>query len=52
MPRTPARSKIAGVLDVVRRRQQGPDVLLASARTLLLRIVSMLVRMSKTGGAH
>jgi four helix bundle protein len=42
----------AAILDVIRRRQHGPDVLLASARVLLLRIVSMLVRMSQTGGVR
>ena len=43
-------TETAAILDVLRRRHHAPDSLLDPARDLLLRIVSMLVRMAKLAG--
>jgi four helix bundle protein len=43
-------TETAAILDVLRRRGHAPDALLHPARELLLRIVSMLVRMAKLAG--
>lgn len=43
-------TETAAILDILRRRRHAPDALLDPARELLLRIVSMLVRMAKLAG--
>lgn len=39
----------AAILDIIRRRGNSPPDLLAQARDLLVRIVSMLIRMTQNG---